>query len=129
MEMHAVSDLGTYEEIADRALIAGNDVILFCSHIERVPDLQRHLSDKTKQDSAFAERFAEACKRADGYREHVARLRQSAPPPAATFDDVIDEAVRFVEKLELTRPHREIVIPDIDPVSYTHLTLPTKRIV
>jgi beta-N-acetylhexosaminidase len=114
MEMHAVSDLGTYEEIADRALIAGNDVILFCSHIERVPDLQRHLSDKTKNDSAFAARFADACKRADGYRAHVARLRKNAPPPAAAFDDVIDEAVRFVEKLELTRPHREIVVPDID---------------
>jgi hypothetical protein len=67
-----------------------------------------------KNDSAFGARFAEACKRADGYRAHVARLRQNASPPAATFDDVIDEAVRFVEKLELTRPHREVVIPDID---------------
>src|SRR5205085_891202 len=27
MEMHAVSDLGAYEELTDRALIAGNDVI------------------------------------------------------------------------------------------------------
>ena len=41
MEMHAVSDLGSYEEITERALMAGNDVILFCSHIERIPDLQR----------------------------------------------------------------------------------------
>src|SRR6185436_10063699 len=43
MEMHAVSDLGSYEDIAEQALMAGNDVILFCSHIERVPDLQHHL--------------------------------------------------------------------------------------
>jgi beta-N-acetylhexosaminidase len=114
MEMHAVSDLGTYEEIAERALMAGNDVILFCSHIERVPDLQRHLSDKAKQDAAFGARFAEACRRAEGYREHIARLRKSAPPAVATFDDVIDEAVRFVEKFEETRPHREIFVPDID---------------
>jgi beta-N-acetylhexosaminidase len=114
MEMHAVSDLGTYEEIAERALVAGNDVILFCSHIERVPDLQRYLSDKAKQDAAFAARFAEACRRAEGYREHIARLRKTAPPAVATFDDVIDEAVRFVDKLEKTRPHREIFVPDID---------------
>jgi hypothetical protein len=41
-------------------------------------------------------------------------LRENATPPVATFDDVIDEAIRFVEKLELTRPHREIIIPDVD---------------
>ena len=114
MEMHAVSDLGTYEEIADRAVMAGNDVILFCSHIERVPDLQRHLNDKTKQDGAFGARIAEARQRAVGFRAHIARLRQNAPPPVATFDDVIDEAVRFVEKLEKTRPPHQIMVPDVD---------------
>lgn len=114
MEMHAVSDLGPYEEIADRAFMAGNDVILFCSHIERVPDLVRHLSEKMKQDGAFGERIAEARKRADGYRAHIARLRQSAQPPVATFDDVIDEAVRFVEKLGTTRPPHQITVPDVD---------------
>jgi beta-N-acetylhexosaminidase len=114
MEMHAVSDLGTYEEIAERALVAGNDVILFCSHIERVPDLQHFLSEKAKQDAAFGARFAEAGRRAEGYREYIVRLRENAPPPVATFDDVIDEAVRFVEKFEETRPHREIFVPDVD---------------
>jgi beta-glucosidase-like glycosyl hydrolase len=110
--MHAVSDLGTYEEIADRALIAGNDIILFCSYIERIPELQRHLAERAKNDAAFGARFAEACKRGEGYREHVARLRKTAPPPVATFDDVIDEAIRFVTKLEETRPHREVFVPD-----------------
>ena len=114
MEMHAVSDLGSYEEIADRALMAGNDVILFCSHIERIPELQGHLNDKAKRDIAFGTRFTQACDRAEGYRVHIARLRRSAPPPVATFDDVIDEAVRFVEKLEKTRPAHEIIIPDVD---------------
>lgn len=112
MEMHAVSDLGTYEEIAERALMAGNDIILFCSHIERVPELQQHLSEKAKSDAAFGARFADACKRGDRYRAHVSRLREAAPAPVETFDDVIDEAIRFVTKLEETRPHREVFVPD-----------------
>src|SRR5438477_5641201 len=39
MEMHAVSDLGSYESLAERAPIARSDIILYCSHIERIPEL------------------------------------------------------------------------------------------
>jgi beta-N-acetylhexosaminidase len=112
MEMHAVSDLGTYESISERALMAGNDVILFCSHIERVPDLQRFLLDKAQHDATFGARFRDACERADAWRQHIDRLRAAAPPPVGSFDDVIDETVRFVEVFERTRPHREVVIPE-----------------
>ncbi len=114
MEMHAVSDLGSYEVLSERAMMAGNDVVLLCSHIERIPDLQRHMNDKARRDGEFGARFAEACKRAEAYRARIARLRRNAPPPVATFDDVIDEAVRFVEKLEQTRPPHEIFVPDVD---------------
>ena len=111
MEMHAVSDLGSYESITDRALMAGNDVILFCSHIERVPDLQRHVRETAARDAAYGARFAEACARGEKYRAHVGRLRKNAPAPAS-FDAVIDEATRFVDELEKTRPPREIYVPD-----------------
>ena len=114
MEMHAVSDLGSYESITDRALLAGNDVILFCSHIERVPDLQAHVRERAARDSEYAARVAEATQRAESYRAHVERVRRNALPPAATFDDVIDEAVRFVDEFEKTRPEREIYVPDVD---------------
>ena len=114
MEMHAVSDLDSYEHLAERAMTAGSDVVLFCSHIERIPELQRFLVEKETSGGALAARFAEARKKAEGYRAHIARLRQDAAPPAATFDDVIDEAVRFIKKLEETRPHRDIYIPDVD---------------
>ena len=113
MEMHAVSDLGSYEEISERALMAGNDVILFCSHIERVPDLQRFLERRVAEDEKVRERFDEAAKRCEEYRAHCDRLRAAAPAPAS-FDDVIDEAARFVEEFERTRPHREVIIPDVD---------------
>jgi beta-N-acetylhexosaminidase len=113
MEMHAVSDLGSYEEISELALMAGNDVILFCSHIERVPDLQRSLRARVREDAKVRARFEEAKRRCDIYRAHCEQLR-AAVPPAATFDDVIDEAARFVEELERTRPHSEAVSPDAD---------------
>ncbi len=114
MEMHAVSDLGTYEEIGERALTAGNDVILFCSHIERVPDLQRYIREKAERDVAFGARVEQASRRARAYQQHVERVRKNAPPPVATFDEIIDEAVRFVEAFERTRPARDVHVPDVD---------------
>ena len=113
MEMHAVSDLGSYEMLSERALMAGNDAILFCSHIERVPDLQRHLARRVKEDSRVRARFAEAAERCERYRLHCERLRAAAPP-LPSFDAVIDEAARFVDEYERTRPHREIIIPDTE---------------
>jgi beta-glucosidase-like glycosyl hydrolase len=111
MEMHAVSDLGSYEEITERALVAGNDVVLFCSHIERVPDLQTFLARRVLEDRGARTRFEEAVRRCDAYRAHCDRLR-AASSPAASWDEVIDEAERFVSEYELTRPHREVVVPD-----------------
>ena len=113
MEMHAVSDLGSYEEISERALMAGNDVILFCSHIERIPDLQRYLAKRVSEDEKVRARFEEASERCERYRKHCERLRAAAPA-FPSFDAVIDEAARFVEEYERTRPHREIIIPDAE---------------
>jgi len=113
MEMHAVSDLGSYEEITERALIAGNDVILFCSHIERIPDLQRHLEQRVESDAAVRARLEEAAGRCDTYRAHCEGLRAAASVPGS-WDDVVDEAERFVAEFDSTRPEREIIIPDVD---------------
>jgi beta-N-acetylhexosaminidase len=114
MEMHAVADFGAYETITERSLMAGNDVVLFCSHIERVPDIQRFVRQKSASDRPFASRLAEAASRAEAYRAHIQRLRREAPPPVPRFDDVIAEAVRFVELFEKTRPEHELVVPDVD---------------
>ena len=111
MEMHAVSDLGSYEEITERALTAGNDVILFCSHIERVPDLQRYLAHRVQNDAAVRKRFDEAVARCDTFRAHCDRLRAGSTAPA-TWNEIVDEAERFIEEFERTRPHREVVVPD-----------------
>lgn len=113
MEMHAVSDLGAYEEITDRALLAGNDVILFCSHIERIPDLQRHLVQRVAEDAAYRKRFEEAVARCERYREHCQRLRAASTAPPS-FDAVIEEAAKFAAEFERTRPHRDVVVPDLD---------------
>lgn len=120
MEMHAVSDLGSYEMISERALLAGNDVILFCSHIERVPDLQRHMAERVREDERIAARFAEATRRCDEFRAHCDRLRAAAPP-AASFAEVLDEAARFVDEYNRTRTTREIVVPDDDRRKYSRV--------
>jgi beta-N-acetylhexosaminidase len=113
MEMHAVSDLGSYEEITERALTAGNDVILFCSHIERVPDLQQYLTDRVAANLKVHTRFEEAVTRCETFRAHCDRIR-AASTPAATWDEIVDEAERFIQEIERTRPHREVVVPDSD---------------
>ena len=113
MEMHAVSDFGPYEEISESALLAGNDVILFCSHIERVPDLQRYLRRRVEEDGRVRARFDEALGRCEKYRAHCEQLRAAAPPPSS-FDEVLDEAARFIEEYERTRPHRDIIVPDVE---------------
>lgn len=114
MEMHAVSDLGSYESITDRALLAGNDIILFCSHIERVPDLQRHLREQASRGDEYGARFADANRRAEAYRAHVARIRADAAPTPRRFAAVVDEAARFVDEFDKTRPLRDAVVPDND---------------
>lgn len=112
MEMHAVSDLGSYEEITERALLAGNDVVLFCSHIERIPDLQKYVARRIEEDASLRARFEQAVRRCETYREHCRRLR--AAPAPASWDEVVDEAERFVAELEATRPPHGGSVPDDD---------------
>jgi beta-N-acetylhexosaminidase len=114
MEMHAVADFGAYEMIADRAVVAGNDVISFCSHIERVPDLKRHLRTLADTNETFSARFQQAIAHGERYRDHIARVQAAAPPPVAHWNDVIDEAERFVEEFTKTRPHREVFVPETE---------------
>ncbi len=105
MEMHAVSDLGTYEEITDRALLAGNDVILYCSHIERVPQLMEHMEKRAAGDPGFAPRFAEATRRADEYLAFIRGLRAANPPKVSTFAELKDAAGEFIAAFEKAGGH------------------------
>lgn len=114
MEMHAVSDLGSYEEIAERALLAGNDVILFCSHIERMPDVQEYLRRRVGEDRAVRTRFEEASARAERYRRHCETLRTAAGRGVGSFDELLDETARFCDEFERTRPRRDPVAIDHD---------------
>jgi beta-N-acetylhexosaminidase len=111
MEMHAVADLGAYEMLADRAVVAGNDVISFCSHVERVLDLKRHLRQLADTNAEFRARFDQAIAHGERYRAHIARLRAAAPPPAARFEEIAAEAERLAEEMGRTRTRREAVVP------------------
>ena len=112
MEMHAVSNYGSYETISERALLAGNDVVMFCSHIERVPDIQNFLAAKMKSDDAFRRRVEGASRHAAKYRQHIDYIRGEASAPAARFDDVIGEAARFIDAFQAARPEHEVIVPE-----------------
>ena len=112
MEMHAVSDYGSYEYISERAVLAGNDVVMFCSHIERVPDIHRFLESKERLDADFRRRLDDAARRTERYRQHIDKLRTAATESATTFQDVVDETARFVETFMKTRGAHEVYIPE-----------------
>ncbi|HXG57812.1 MAG TPA: beta-N-acetylhexosaminidase [Thermoanaerobaculia bacterium] len=110
MEMHAVSDLGSYEEITERALLAGNDVILFCSHIERMLDVRDFLRRRAGEDAMLRARFEQARARCERYRAHCDRLR-AASSRVESFDRLLDELGRFVAELERTRTRSNACVP------------------
>jgi beta-N-acetylhexosaminidase len=109
MEMHAVSDLGSYEYTAECALLAGNDVVMYCSHIERMPELERHIHARVAEDAALHARFEEARTRAERYREHCAHLRANGAAAAQSFEAVAEEAARFLEAFNKSRRGSELV--------------------
>lgn len=78
MEMHAVADLGSLEEAAERALVAGNDIVLFCAQTEKmrglIDVLERHVEDEPALDA----RIDDARMRISQYREHVEQLRRDS---------------------------------------------------
>ncbi len=114
MEMHAVSDYGSYEFITERAVLAGNDVVMFCSHIERLPDIQRFLTSKANSDAGFRARMQEAAARAAQYSQRIDQLRKSATESVETFDALLDEAAQFVEAFTKTRSGDEVSVSDSD---------------
>jgi beta-N-acetylhexosaminidase len=114
MEMHAVSDYGSYEYISERAVRAGNDVVMFCSHIERVPDIHRFLEVKQRSDPDFRRRLDDASRRTMRYRQHIDHLRKSATESVTTFEGLIDEAARFVEAFTKTRGPHEVYVPEAE---------------
>lgn len=103
MEMHAVSDLGSFEEIGEKALMAGNDVVLFCAQIERVPEIVAHLEQRARESSEVEARLREAELRGDEYRKHCADLRARTSGARREFDEILEEVETFCEAFRTSR--------------------------
>src|SRR5207244_3231657 len=88
--------------------------ILFCSHIERIPELYAKLSQRIAESAELRVRVEEATARGKRFREHCEQLRREGLPAAASFKELLDEATRYLEEFQRTRPEREGVIPDIE---------------
>jgi beta-N-acetylhexosaminidase len=113
MEMHAVADLGSYEDLAIRALMAGNDVVMFCSHIERMPAVMDHVRKQASEDPAVAMRFAEAVARAEFYRAHCRLLEFQNRARHGSYEEIRAESDRFVQEFQDARL-AEPVVPASD---------------
>jgi beta-N-acetylhexosaminidase len=66
MEMHAVADLSSAPDIAEQSILAGNDLVLFCSRIDEAPAIALQLGRLSKDDVSMV--------RASEAREHVDRF-------------------------------------------------------
>lgn len=115
MEMHAVADLGSEEELLERALFAGNDVILFCSKIERMSEVIAHIKRRRHESAPFEKRIQEAIGRAAAYRAHCQKLRAKAGAPIESFDALIEEVGRFGDAVEKSRIGGEAAGLEIAP--------------
>lgn len=100
MEMHAVADLGTFEEIEERAVKAGSDVVYFCSQIERMPDLVAHLERRIDEERTLAVRVEQARNRAEGFRDRCASLRSASRKPERSFDEIHRSFTEFCEEFD-----------------------------
>ncbi|HVT05790.1 MAG TPA: glycoside hydrolase family 3 N-terminal domain-containing protein [Thermoanaerobaculia bacterium] len=118
MEMHAVADLGSFEETAERALLAGNDVVLFCSHIERIPALTEFLEKKAAVDDRFSGRVREAEARAVRFRRHAERLVKAAAP--VELARIAADAEKLYERLQDARfKDQPPLVPAVDRRQYS----------
>ena len=54
-------------------MIAGNDVILYCSHIERIPDVQRFMRQRVQEVPAIREQADVPMERVTGLASTVER--------------------------------------------------------
>jgi hypothetical protein len=48
------------------------------------------------------------------YRQHIDRLRAAATESVTTFEDLVDEAARFVEAFTKTRGAHEVYVPEAE---------------
>jgi beta-N-acetylhexosaminidase len=104
MEMHAVSDLGSYEAICERALLAGNDVILLCSHVEMAPGIMAHIEERAATDGEMGVRFDEALRRGEEFRRRCHSIRRSAIVQPGTFEELLEEVAKFRDAFDAASP-------------------------
>lgn len=104
MEMHAVSDRCSFAEGAEKALIAGNDVVLFCAQIEAMPALVTQLARRVDDDAALGGRVDDALVRISAYRDHIEGLRRDAE--RLTADQIQDWLAEFRSRVEVEAPER-----------------------
>jgi beta-N-acetylhexosaminidase len=107
MEMHAVSDLASLEQIAEMSLRAGNDLVLYCSQVEMLPKLGEHVRRRVAADESLAARVHDAQERIGRFHDHCESLRKGAKYRAASFGDLEAALAHLRERVEHRTPQGE----------------------
>ena len=92
LEMKAVAARIAWDDLAPRAIEAGNDMVLICHDESRMRAAARALSQRAGSDARFAGRCAEAGSRVARLREAAGEARRAAGLGRAPGDGEIREA-------------------------------------
>ena len=76
LEMHAVSDLGSYPEVASLAIRAGSDVVLVCSRLDAAAEIVHSIREEEGANDEIRRRLAESDERSSRFRAHIRFLRE-----------------------------------------------------
>jgi len=93
LEMKAVAVRVDWDDLAPRAVEAGNDMVLICHRADRITTSLDALRRRADRDAPFGARCGEAVARVDALRRIAAEARAAAgraPSPAST--DAIERA-------------------------------------
>jgi len=100
MEMHAVSDMASSEEIAERSVLAGNDVVLFCSRIDDATTIAHRLGSLAESVDHSA-RFFDATRRVERFVRQCMSLASTRDRNRAGLEAVKTQVSELRADLDL----------------------------
>jgi len=100
MEMHAVSDLASAADIAERSVIAGNDLVLFCSRLEDAMDIATRLGNFSTSD-AGSTTLGQARSRVDRFVRQCGAWADRRERARQGLDSVVQSVAGLRRRLEL----------------------------
>jgi beta-N-acetylhexosaminidase len=100
MEMHAVADVASPSEIAARSVLAGNDLVLFCSRLDEAPEIASTLG-RLAEERSTRTRFEDAKARVGAFVRLCSAQALRRRDAKRGLDRVRDEVAGLRSSLDL----------------------------